>query len=64
MSNNRVDVPVYVFLQEESQRFKRMHMAVKLGDHSYQRAILELLESHATLLSLMSQQQLEKDTNA
>lgn len=58
---DRVEVPVHEYLANESSRMHQLAYAVACGMHP-DTALRELLDSYATMLSIMAQQQLERDT--
>lgn len=62
MATERVNVTVWEYLQNESERFKFISDNAPY-DGVTQAHIVELMESYASVLSLLSQQQKERDEN-
>lgn len=63
VETERVEVPVWEYLQYEGVRMRHVLGNMQIGVLPPQAALAELIDSYATVLSLLSQQQLEKDLN-
>lgn len=59
---DRVEVPVHEYLRHEGVRMYQTLGAMKVGVITPEAALAEVLDSYSTILSLLAQQQLERDT--
>jgi hypothetical protein len=59
--SERVDVPVWEYLEKEGARINHMAMMVKTGHCQPVHALLEVMFSYADTLSVLSQQQKARD---
>lgn len=56
----RVNVPVYEYFEKEARRFKDQAIYFRRGQGSIEKALADLLQSHAEVLSILGQLEKEK----
>lgn len=63
MSTERVDVPLHEYLANEAAAMTHLDGYLAQGIVTDHAALRELIQSYRNVLSIMSQQQLERDIN-